>query len=95
MRSGGTVLGPDVDEEVYEELSGEKGANGSIRQKRKELLAERSKDPGVLVDIPSTPGPAEYGIAQEVVGKGVASTVDVVPVTAAEVMTLDGKAAVA
>lgn len=45
----------------------------------------------MLVDIPNTPGPEEYEIAQDVVGKSVASTVEVVPVTPADVSGLEGK----
>jgi hypothetical protein len=37
VRSGGTIAGPGADQEVYEELSGEAGANESIRQVRTEL----------------------------------------------------------
>jgi hypothetical protein len=32
-------------------------------QKRKLLLAERSKDPAVLVDLPQTPRAEEYEVA--------------------------------
>lgn len=54
-------------------------------QKRKELLQERQKDPSVLVDIPNTPGPEEYGIAQVGLGEGVARRSSVSGVTLAEV----------
>lgn len=57
-------------------------------QKRKELLQERQKDPGVLVDIPNTPGPEEYGIAEFGLGEGVARRSSVVAVTPADIAGL-------
>jgi len=58
-------ISPEEDEEVYEELTGEKGENEVVREKRKRLLAERANDPAVLVDIPPTPRAEEYEIAEE------------------------------
>jgi len=57
------TISPDLDEEIYGELNGEKGGNGVSREKRKELLAARSKDPAVLVDLPQTPRAEEYEVA--------------------------------
>jgi len=84
-RSAGVVTTPGADEVAYDELSGATGANESMRQKRKELLRERQKDPSVLVDIPNTPGPEEYGIAEVGLGEGVARRSSVAGVTPAEV----------
>jgi len=57
------MVSPDLDEEAYGELSGEKGVNEVVRERRKQLLAERSKDPAVLIEPPQTPGAEEYEIA--------------------------------
>jgi len=67
---GGRVIGPDEDEEAYEEFSGEKGGNEVVREKRKKLLAERLRDPAVLVDIPPTPKAEEYEMAEEAMNEG-------------------------
>lgn len=50
-------------------------------------MQERQKDPSVLVDIPTTPGPAEYGIAEVGLGSGVARRSSVTAVSPAEVDT--------
>jgi len=64
-------VSPDEEEEeAYEQLTGEKGGNEVVREKRKQLLAERSKDPAVLVDIPPTPRAEEYEIAEEAMNVG-------------------------
>jgi hypothetical protein len=39
------------------------GLTLTVEQKRKQLLAERSRDPAVLVDLPQTPRAEEYEIA--------------------------------
>ncbi|TID17467.1 gb [Venturia nashicola] len=59
-------LGPaEEDEEAYEEMMGEKGMAEEVRERRKQLLASRAKDPAVLVDIPPTPRAEEYEVAEE------------------------------
>ncbi|QDS68014.1 hypothetical protein FKW77_009440 [Venturia effusa] len=58
-------IGPEEDEEAYEEMMGEKGEGGLLREKRKQLLADRANDPAVLVDIPPTPRAEEYEVAEE------------------------------
>ncbi|KAF2436699.1 hypothetical protein EJ08DRAFT_711805 [Tothia fuscella] len=60
---GASTVSPDEEEETYAELSGEVGGNGVGREKRKKLLAARSKDPAVLVDLPQTPRAEEYEVA--------------------------------
>ncbi|RDI89472.1 hypothetical protein Vi05172_g161 [Venturia inaequalis] len=55
----------EEDEEAYEEMTGEKGMAGEVRERRKKLLAERANDPAVLVDIPPTPRAEEYVVAEE------------------------------
>jgi len=65
------IVSPNEEEdEAYGELTGEKGGNEVVREKRKQLLAERSKDPAVLVDIPPTPRAEEYGVAEEALNEG-------------------------
>lgn len=54
------------------------------------MLEERQKDPGVLVDIPDTPGPEEYGIAIVGTGQGVARKSSVDGVTPSEVASAAG-----
>jgi len=42
-----------------------------VKQKRKQLLAARSRDPAVLVDLPQTPRAEEYEVAAVGNGKAV------------------------
>ncbi|KAF2403932.1 hypothetical protein EJ06DRAFT_519613 [Trichodelitschia bisporula] len=63
-----TVSTPGAEEEAWGALSGEKGAVEERREKRIELLNARARDPAVLVDIPATPGPLDYAVAERVDG---------------------------
>jgi hypothetical protein len=54
----------DAEQRLREGLGGEAEAG---KEKRAELLDRRLHDPAVLVDIPQTPGPEDYEVADKVV----------------------------
>ncbi|KAF2807023.1 uncharacterized protein BDZ99DRAFT_573698 [Mytilinidion resinicola] len=64
----GRMFSPDQDDEILEEL-GVKGEGVGVREKRAAMLAARSKDPAVLVDIPHDPNAEEVAAANTVAGQ--------------------------
>jgi len=65
----GRMFSPDQDDEIMEELSGVRGEGTGVREKRAAMLASRSKDPAVLVDIPQDPNADEVASANTVAGQ--------------------------
>ncbi|KAF2498743.1 hypothetical protein BU16DRAFT_303679 [Lophium mytilinum] len=64
----GRMFSPDQDDEIMEEL-GVKGDGAGVREKRAAMLAARSKDPAVLVDIPHDPNAEEVAAANTTAGQ--------------------------
>lgn len=66
---GGNV-GLGEEEDINEEFlgSGERGAGKEVREKRAALLSTRSKDPGVIVDVPQDPTAEEVQAAKSAEG---------------------------
>ncbi|KAF2187109.1 hypothetical protein K469DRAFT_468646, partial [Zopfia rhizophila CBS 207.26] len=66
------VVSPNLGEEegIQEEFlgEGEKGEGGKLREKRAKMLATRSKDPAVLVDLPKDPTAEEVEAAKSAEG---------------------------
>ncbi|KIW07813.1 uncharacterized protein PV09_01733 [Verruconis gallopava] len=88
VHSTGTAASSNCDTKGHEDLNETLGRDESIKQRREQLLRERQKDPGVLVDIPGTPGPEEYGIAQAGFREVVARRSSVTGVTPKEVAAM-------
>lgn len=63
------MFSPDTDDEVMEELSGVTGEGTREREKRAAMLASRSRDPAVLVDIPQDPNADEVAAANTIAGQ--------------------------
>lgn len=63
------MFSPDMDDEVMEELSGVTGEGTREREKRAAMLASRSRDPAVLVDIPQDPNADEVAAANTIAGQ--------------------------
>lgn len=68
-RSEERMFSPDMDDEVMEELSGVTGEGTREREKRAAMLASRSRDPAVLVDIPQDPNADEVAAANTIAGQ--------------------------
>ncbi|KAF2258821.1 hypothetical protein CC78DRAFT_90982 [Lojkania enalia] len=69
--TGNGVVSPGLGEaeDVDEEFLGEgKGAGRAVREKRAAMLANRSKDPAVLVDLPQEPTAEEVEAAKAMEG---------------------------
>lgn len=71
-RKGSVVVSPglDVEGEIEREFLGEGNVEESaqVKQKRADILANRSKDPGVIVDVPQYPTAAEVEAAKSADG---------------------------
>ncbi|KAH7061734.1 hypothetical protein BKA63DRAFT_201388 [Paraphoma chrysanthemicola] len=67
--SGSVVLNPADDEDIDAEFLGEgENAGRGVREKRAAMLASRSKDPGVIVDVPQDPTAEEVEAAKSADG---------------------------
>jgi len=67
--SGGGVLSPADEEDIDGEFLGEGERTGrEAKEKRAAMLASRSKDPGVIVDVPTFPTAEEVEAAKSAEG---------------------------
>ncbi|KAF2109404.1 hypothetical protein BDV96DRAFT_235423 [Lophiotrema nucula] len=71
-RGAGDIVSPGLGEEaeIEEEFlgDGERGVGKEVWEKRKQLLASRSQDPAVVVDIPQEPTAEEVEAAKSAEG---------------------------
>ncbi|KAF2831630.1 hypothetical protein CC86DRAFT_342580 [Ophiobolus disseminans] len=67
--SGSGVLSPADEDDIDAEFLGEgESAGRGVREKRAAMLASRSKDPGVIVDVPQDPTAEEVEAAKSADG---------------------------
>ncbi|KAL5371979.1 hypothetical protein DPSP01_013857 [Paraphaeosphaeria sporulosa] len=66
----GKVVGLGEEDEIEAEFLGEGGrsAGGVVSEKRKAMLAQRGRDPGVIVDLPTEPTAEEVRAAKAMEG---------------------------